>query len=108
MENFNKIVSFILGLVVVVVFLAVISGKINLKKVAPGLANKNTPTPTMEEVTPTPKAISSVSVSNKNYQPYQTRPATSIPNTGSPTAILLTSLLGLPGGLFLKRVKKNN
>lgn len=51
MGDFNKVLSFILGLIVVVVFFVVLSGRLNLStKLLPGSQTKITPT-----VTPTPK-----------------------------------------------------
>ena len=128
MDNFNRTISFILGLVVVVVFLAVISGRIDLRgrllNATKGInllsSNKTTPTPT-----PTPKnIISSVTVApqvNTNYQTnkpivqptktnqtqitqnnYSQNPKT-IPNTGSPTLLLPLAFSALMMGIGMRR-----
>ncbi len=106
MDNFNKVISFILGLVVVIVFFGVVTGRINLKSKIPfvgGLQTKNiSPTPA---VSPTP--ISTVKIYNNSQTSnlYQTQKPNSIPATGSPTEILIiTSFLsGL--GYYLRSSK---
>lgn len=55
MDQFNKAISFILGLVVVAVFIAIASGRINLKNKLPLFA-KSTPTPALS-ITPIPTTI---------------------------------------------------
>lgn len=58
MENFNKVLSFILGLVVVVVFVSVLSGRLNLglkeKLIGGKTQAKATPTPTPKQTTKAP------------------------------------------------------
>jgi len=129
MDNFNKVLSFILGLVVVIVFFAVLTGRISFKNQFPFIvsktnsmdrSNKTTPTPNLT-LTPTP--VSSLVVSSKKsssstdsksvtledknsyYGRYQTTNKTinSIPSTGSPTFLLpvFISLLGI--GFYLKK-----
>lgn len=112
MENFNKVLSFILGLVVVVVFVAVFSGRLNLTgKLAPftkGLTDRTT------QISPTPTQSPSVSTqTSPEYNGYQTvsqntnqtSAITSIPKTGSPAflqpLLVSTTLLGL----YLSRIK---
>lgn len=103
MDNLNKTVSFVLGLVVVLVFLAIITGRLNLKNKLSFLSGKTTPTPTVK-VTPT---LTKTAESNKegntygNYKMKQT-PST-IPSTGSPTILLSLLFSALSGGLFLRR-----
>ena len=46
MESFNKVLYFILGLVVVLVFVIVFTGRLNLGKTFKPLATTTTPTPT--------------------------------------------------------------
>ncbi|PJA55225.1 hypothetical protein CO165_04710, partial [Candidatus Roizmanbacteria bacterium CG_4_9_14_3_um_filter_33_18] len=47
MDSFNKVISFVLGLIVVLVFFAVVTGKINLKsKTSTTSTSKSTITPT--------------------------------------------------------------
>jgi hypothetical protein len=102
-SGLNKVISFILGLVVVVVFVAVLTGKINLKK--PGfLSGKISPT-----VAPSPLPTStttSVSVQNgQNVQvnKYDVKSPGSIPSTGLPTIVLPILLSALAGGIFLRK-----
>lgn len=109
MDSLNKTVSFVLGLVVVLVFLAVITGRLNLKNKIPLLSGKTSPTPTVK-ITPTPTKLVE---SNKegstygNYKMKQTKTASSIPSTGSPTILLPLLFSGLGGGFFLKKTGKN-
>jgi len=113
MDSANRIISFVLGLVVVTVFLAVITGKFKLNSLAfLPFAAKTTITPTP---TPTPKTtvISSVSVpsskeENAIYQPYnqKTTNLKSIPNTGAPTILLPIAISSFLGGIFLKKKGK--
>lgn len=120
MDQFNKALSFILGLVVVAVFIVVASGKIKLNGIKFPSASTNT---AKVSVTPSPsptiKPISTLKVESKGqqvvagntpvptYNPvYHTygnkNVPTSIPNTGVP--IVLFPLLGgsLAAGFFLK------
>ena len=125
MDSFNKVISFVLGLVVVLVFLAVITGKLNLKGkptstsiITPtstqksnsglfGFFNKSIPTPT-----PTQKPSSVTINTNEStvYKQYnQTSSSTtpkSIPATGLPTLFILVLLSGLVGGNFLRKTDK--
>ncbi|MEO6508572.1 MAG: hypothetical protein ABIO02_01335 [Patescibacteria group bacterium] len=132
MENINKIISFILGLIVVVVFIAIVSGKFKigsgLKKIAkikvsPAVTKKPTPIPT-EAVTVSynnskqaPKVVVAPKTTpkpntNTPVNQYQTTnsPAqisgnniSSIPNTGAPTLLIPSALSMLAAGTFLKR-----
>jgi hypothetical protein len=132
MDSFNKVVSFILGLVVVLVFLAVITGKLNLRNKPPSTitskpiltptpAQKNSggffgffksaisPTPTL---TPTQKPPSNTintnesNVYKQNSQTVQYSNAKSIPSTGLPTLFIPILLSGLVGGNFLRKSGK--
>ncbi len=112
MDNFNKVISFVLGLIVVVVFLAIVTRRIDLKNKISifnfGAKLSVTPTPqtqgTKTEIVPTGQAGS-----NR----YQVTPPTamkqqakSIPSTG-PELLFPLALSSLLGGLFLKkRVEK--
>lgn len=136
MDQFNKVLSFVLGLVVVAVFIIVASGKFNLKgftflkpKVETNITprptskpwfsfNKPTVTPTTKptpKVTPqptanptfTPRPTSYTGGYNPNYHSYSGSSApTSIPNTGVP--LILFPLLGtsLLTGIFMKKKGK--
>jgi len=107
MDNLNKTISFVLGLVVVLVFLAVITGRLNLKGKLPVFSGKTTsvsPTPSpssqpTSQPTPQPTAM----VGYNNYKTTSGKTPGSIPATGSPTLLLPILLSGLSGGFFLKR-----
>ncbi len=127
MDSFNKVISFVLGLVVVLVFFAVITGKLNLKgKTSPTTTTKSTgffnfgkssPTSTP---TPTPTKISSVTLSTstkeikgnnlykQNDSTVKTSNPKSIPSTGLPTLFIPTLISGLLGGSFLRKAGKKN
>lgn len=105
MESFNKLISFVLGLVVVVVFLLIISGKIDIRKKIIG--QKITPTPTPQEklyfqTSPTPMVnnYQNQTTSLANYQPTNTK---QIPATGVSTIFipLVFSTFGL--GVVIKK-----
>lgn len=116
MDNTNKIISFVLGLIVVVVFLIIITGRLNLKKINFLPLSKATPTAKLTP-TPTPKFTSlnpgssqnynnnygSGSAGSGTYSPYNGM--TTIPATGAPTILLPVALSSLLGGIFLRRKK---
>lgn len=107
MDNFNKIISFVLGLVVVIVFLAVITGRFNIRKSFQGLGQqtKVTPTPTLiagQNLSPTPVSVASGQANTTNYRTNAKTP-TSIPATGSPSILLPIIFSSLSLGIYLKR-----
>lgn len=105
MDNLNKTVSFVLGLVVVLVFLAIITGRLNLKNKIPFLSGKASPTPTIKN-TPTPTKLVESNKENSMYGNYATKQGktpTTIPSTGSPTILLPLLFSGLGGGFLLRR-----
>lgn len=113
MDGFNKVISFILGLVVIVVFVAVLSGKFNLKsklaslgKVTPTVTSTITPTIT---ITPGKGTVvpsgTTPGAENSQYHPYSSNPPKTIPSTGSPTMLLPLLASGLTLGSFLRRKK---
>lgn len=120
MDDLNKIISFILGLVVVVVLLVILASRFNLReKLLPlsGL-NKTTVTPTPKgqakktTVKTTPTPTSSITKGTPDYRPYQTSTSgkvdttlSTIPKTGSPTMLVPLALLFLTGGVFLSKKK---
>jgi hypothetical protein len=118
MDSFNKVISFALGLVVVLVFLAVVTGKLNLKgKTATTPASKttsffnfggSTPTPTVIPTqTPTLITVNSGTSKNNVYsQTTNTSAAKSIPSTGLPTLFIPMLFSGLLGGNFLRKSGK--
>jgi len=112
MENFNKVLSFALGLVIVVVFLAVISGKIDLRKRIPKLFSRTT---SSQSLSPTPKPTMTVAPATgqnqyqNNYSAKGGSNIKTIPATGSPTALLPILLFSLGGGIYLrKKIIKTN
>ena len=123
MDSFNKVISFVLGLVVVLVFFAVVTGKINLKSktssvpdskivVSPTPVKKNTggffsflkkvsPTPT-----PTQKPLQSITVENIENNTYKNTSPKSIPSAGLPTIFIPILFSGVAGGNFLRKIGK--
>lgn len=106
MDNLNKTISFVLGLVVVLVFFAVISGRLNLKSNLPFIGKSATPTPTQTQIKTTisgqnnqnPKEINS-------YKNSTVKTPLTIPQTGSPTLLIPVLISGLGSGILLRRVK---
>ena len=134
MDSFNKVISFVLGLVVVLVFFAVATGKINLRgktgvasttkiTISPtqtpknnggffGLFKSNSPTPTS---TPTQEPTSSITINTsennvykQNNQVVPQSKAKSIPSTGLPTLFIPLLFSGLAGGSILRKTGKKN
>lgn len=119
MDQFNKAISFFLGLIVVVVFLAVATGKINLKgKTLPFLKGATvtiTPTPSRK---PTP-TMSLSKTPNTQYRPMPTiqqnseyrryggtvNTVNTIPSTG-PEFLLPLIVSSFFGGSFLKKMSQ--
>ena len=113
MENTNRTISFILGIIVVIIIIAFITGRLNLSKVTFLPLAHNTPTPTesfLPTPTPTPKlviigpSIVPTYSPNSNYHNYQTKGGT-IPSTGLPTIFLPSMLASFIGGIYLRRKK---
>lgn len=111
MDSFNKVISFVLGLVVVLVFFAVVTGRLKLPGRLSTPFSKSTATSTP---TPTPISIvkigdnSKESVLGNNYKAQITPTKTisrpgEIPATGLPTLFVPTLLTGAVGGFFLRR-----
>jgi hypothetical protein len=130
MEGLNKIISLFLGLIVVVVFLGILTGRINLKGRFPKLAGIQTklivnPTPSTGPAPsgkkagqPKPKitirVTSESTTQTSQYhqykkpaltpaQKYYSQKVTSIPSTGAPTLFLPLALSGILGGMFLRK-----
>lgn len=131
MDSLNKVISFALGLVVVLVFFAVVTGRINLKgNITPTTASKSTisPTPTQKSggffgffksrATPTPTPTqkpSSITINTntgesnlykQNNQVVNSSTAKSIPATGLSNLFIPLLLSGLAGGSFLRKAGK--
>lgn len=129
MESFNKVLYFILGLVVVLVFIIVFTGRLNLSKNFKPLANTS-PTPTPKVTTkkgffsffgidskttptPTPKSKPAATPTPVQTVPGQTYPQPqptavakqpqSIPATGSPVEILYLAIPTLSAGFYLRK-----
>lgn len=115
MDSFNKIISFVLGLVVVIVFFAVVTGRINFKGGLPRLTKATTtptqpPTPSPSTQSGTKVVINPTSGAQGRYQQQTQKTTTSstkqIPATGLP-ALFIPSLLASAGaGAFLSRAGK--
>lgn len=113
MDNFNRIISFVLGLIVVIVFIVIITGRFNLKEKFLGKANiTKTPTPTITPTRsaspPTPSRYPTATplitgvYNQPTPTPYGKKPST-IPSTGSPTLLLSFLFSSLGAGIFLKK-----
>ena len=115
MDSFNKVISFVLGLVVVLVFLAVVTGKLNLKSKPPSTsASKTTgffnfggssPTPTPIP-TQKPSTVTVTGIRGNNLYKQNSQIPKSIPATGLPTLFIPMLLSGLVGGNFLRKTDK--
>lgn len=120
MDSFNKVLSFVLGLIVVIVFIVVLSNRLNLgNKLLPfrqssptptpkTVAKGTTPTPTVGFFQPTtqPQAKGGQQAGQQpTQQPAQGQKGTvkSIPATGSPTEALLILNSALLLGFYLRR-----
>jgi hypothetical protein len=113
MDSFNKVISFVLGLVVVIVFFAVVSGRLKIGNFSPSFAKKT--------VSPTPTPISTVTIDQEqktvvktqtknttSYNSYQTTQTKKIPATGLPTLFIPSLLASGFGGYFLKKTGKKD
>ncbi|MEX1052678.1 MAG: hypothetical protein WEC80_02420 [Patescibacteria group bacterium] len=114
MGNFNKVLSFILGLVVVIVFVIVLSRRLNLQsKFIPFGNNDATPTPTVVQIADEDTQDSKEKeIEVKFTEPEEQKSedvinqVQSIPETGPSSALLL--LYGSLGatGFLLRKIKK--
>ena len=102
MDNFNKILSFILGLVVVIVFLAIITKKVNIAKTLSFLKKPTTGVTTTP--TPTKPLTQTVTISGVNQSPV-TNPK-SIPATGAPTILIPLAISSFFAGKKLRKTGK--
>lgn len=116
MDGLNKIISFILGLVVVIVFFAVVTGKISFKKGVPifsataTLSGTPTPTPasgSAGKVTSI-KISESPTSSNKIVFTNNTSTTKSIPSTGLPLFFIPSLLASAGAGAFLRKTGKKS
>ncbi len=126
MDGTNKAISFVLGLVVVIVFLAVVTGRLKLGKInflplskGPTPTVTGTPNPTgvgtAQNPTPSSQTHSYQTQNTQTVQIPQTKTQTgtyqstgnvkSIPNTGAPTVMLPIFISMLGSGLYLRKKK---
>ncbi|HLC94807.1 MAG TPA: hypothetical protein VJH96_04550 [Patescibacteria group bacterium] len=115
MEGINRIFFLVLGLVAVVLFFAVVTGRITLKGFLPRLTSiernedSATPTPTNAKTTTTAQKVSTTtqsksttnsSVTSSNTQ-TKGESITTIPETGPSALIYPMSLLLFATGIYL-------
>ncbi len=120
MDSFNKVLSFVLGLVVVIVFIVVLSNRLKLGNkflpfkettpvVSPTAKKETTPATALRfypgqgggnKMTPQPQAKSPQPVNQ-----YQPKTVKAIPSTGSPTELLLALNSTLLFGFYLRKKK---
>lgn len=113
MDQLNKIISLAIGLIIVVISFAALTGRIDLSKNFPQLLTSKkivtTPTPSIES----PKTVlisndvnleSSATVNKYNLIPGNSN-ATQIPETGSPTEALGLAISLIAVAQYLKRIK---
>ncbi len=112
MGNFNKVLSFILGLVVVIVFVIVLSKRLNLQSKFIPFGNNPTPTPTVSNKPESTKEEPEIKFTEPAEIPAETivdnavSKIQSIPETGPSTSLLyFYSSAGILG-IFLRRFKK--
>lgn len=114
MDSFNKVISFVLGLVVVLVFFSVVTGKIKLPgKLSSSFVKKtttSTPTPvSTTTVSDNSSETSQVSSLGNNYKAQSVTTASkakSIPATGISTFFIPSLLASGLSGVFLRKMGK--
>lgn len=119
MNDANKVLSFVLGLVVVVVFIAIVTGKLNVGKGVKTLTKGNvtvsptvTPTAKVTIIYPTvaavnPKGVTVVQYNQKGSTPQIAgQSVTRIPSTGAETMVIPAAFSMLAAGTFLKKLGK--
>lgn len=113
MDQLNKIVSLAIGLIIVVISFAALTGRIDLSKNFPQLlsSKKITSTPTPAVVAQKTVLIAndanleSSAAVNKYDQNLGSANPTQIPETGSPTEALGIAISLIAVGQYLKRIK---
>lgn len=126
MDNFNKVISFVLGLIVVIVLLVIITGRLNIRERFLSLVGKSkpfaystvSPTPTQREknlaqlnTSITPTRIPTITDVIDRVTPTPTRTVTlvpkitTIPRTGAPTILLALAPIALAAGTILRKTK---
>lgn len=101
----NKIISFVLGLIVVIVFLLIVTGRFKIfnsrwLNISRGNTASPTPTKVAETGTPSPTVVNTTPA-QKSPTPTPTQPIKSIPSTGSSTYVFVTAFILLLGGVFI-------
>jgi hypothetical protein len=133
-SDINKVLSFVLGLIVVVVFIAIITNRFKLGNTFSFLKAKPKTTPTVTvkpTVTPLAKGNNQVTIKYPTTTPVGTKyiatnngtngangtnttvngtgnNVNTIPSTGAPTLLLPIAFSALGGGIFLKRKAKKS
>ena len=117
-SDINKVLSFVLGLIVVVVFIAIVMGKFKLGNGLSFLSkNKSKVTPPLSAtVTPLVKTNNKVTINYPTTTPVTTKymangsntqiagsKVAAIPTTGAETMILPGAFSLLGAGIFLKK-----
>ena len=117
MDNFNRVLSFIIGFIVIAVILVIIIGRLNLKERFASIGNSIrrvtiTPSP---RVSPTITPYPTQYVNNSNGTPvtgngsngtYSGTTPNKIPSTGAPTLLIPLAMGGIYLGKKLKYIKK--
>ncbi|HLD26568.1 MAG TPA: hypothetical protein VJB63_01255 [Patescibacteria group bacterium] len=117
MEGLNRIIFLVLGLVAVVIFFAVLTGRINLKGKLPTFSDGTTKVTITPTASPAPSSTSSSSNENKNSpstsknKPYNTnsktnptsKPITTIPATGISEFFFALVFVLLAIGVYMKK-----
>ncbi|QQG44375.1 MAG: hypothetical protein HYW86_00430 [Candidatus Roizmanbacteria bacterium] len=112
MDNFNKVISFVLGLVVVIVILVILAGRFNLKGKFLPLSEDTKKTNI--SLTPSPKLVAQKGTtqnSGKKEDPFfrsykgDDVAVTSIPNTGISSLFLPLAASAFGAGIYLRRKK---
>jgi len=108
MDGFNKVISFVLGLIVVVVIIAVITGRLNLKnRFLAGVSRgqTTTPTPTTTRTpSPTPTVFGTPTPTPTIYFTTGNSNGTkNIPKTGVETYLIATSVVSLLAGMVIRK-----
>ncbi|OGK12609.1 hypothetical protein A3C98_00760 [Candidatus Roizmanbacteria bacterium RIFCSPHIGHO2_02_FULL_37_15] len=110
-DNFNRIVSFVLGLIVVVVFLAAVTGRLNLRNRLKNLGSqtKTSPTPVVKVTSfPTPKQLTNLSQEKTNSNSPTAKTPTTIPATGLPSFLLPLVFSTFSLGIYLRKKAERN
>ena len=113
MDSLNKVISFILGLLVVVFLLAIIAGKIKI----PGVQRPFISSAPTQTITPSPTKLgvsTRPTITSSPYHPYQSPTpqkigmgkAATIPSTGTPTVLLPSLLSAFAAGMYLRNRKQ--